>query len=127
MALLAVNFLFLSVFAGYALYLEDQVSSMARSGGEALVDVNGEPALVVWLLWITTILGILAAASSFGFYAGKSWAKVLWTGSSALVIGCIAISVFAFGSPLRAYWIEFLLVVSAWWYALRREGGDHAG
>lgn len=127
MALLAANFLFLSAFAGYGLYLARQVSGMAGSGGIASFDVDGESELVVWLFGVTTILGILAAASSFGYFAGKTWAKVLWAGSTALVLGCIAVSVISFDSPLKAYWIECVLVAASWWYALRRGERVHAG
>ena len=126
-ALLAVNLLVYAAFAGYALYLTDQVLSLPGSGASDLTDLRGNYTLALCLFLMVALLGGLAATSCFGFIRGKPWAKLIWAVSSALVIGCIVVAVLFFGSPWTHYWFEVSLVLASWWYASRREERANAG
>ena len=111
-----------AAMAGYAVYLAHEVLRNPVGVGPSelyVSEIEENYYLVVSLFVVVSVLGTLGVITCAGLIRGSTWARNLWSVTSAAIVAAIAIAVFYAHVPVAHYSFELGMVVLSWWCALQ--------
>jgi hypothetical protein len=104
----------LNGWGAYMLWDLDRTTSPTPNPHPIMEQLRDTRDVLALGLAIFGVLGAFSVASGIGLTRGSRWGRILWMGTSALIVGGIFVAVAADRASWTRYLFETLVVFSSW-------------